>query len=55
MRHRTNNEATGYQGKDHDRPIKPSAAPALRRDIRRRISHFQGGGSRASWPTIPII
>jgi hypothetical protein len=25
MRYRTNNEGTGYRGKDHDQPIKPEA------------------------------
>ncbi|TIM24101.1 MAG: hypothetical protein E5Y61_28220 [Mesorhizobium sp.] len=25
MRYRTNNEGTGYTGKDHDWPIKPEA------------------------------
>ncbi|RWO52601.1 MAG: hypothetical protein EOS14_34310 [Mesorhizobium sp.] len=25
MRYRTNNEGTGYQSNDHDRPIKPEA------------------------------
>ncbi|WP_287140104.1 hypothetical protein [Mesorhizobium sp.] len=25
MRYRTNNEGTGYRGKDHHQPIKPAA------------------------------
>jgi hypothetical protein len=41
MRYRTNNEGTGYRGRDHDQPTKPEAehlehCPVCRQDFDKR-------------------